>query len=104
MPVRYRISLSGLRLADSIHALSAHLQDFRYRPQAEHCMHISAYPPRCPLYPQCAVQLGISALGQKRTHAAQQKVRYSITSSARPSSGGGTVMPRALAVFRFRNI
>jgi hypothetical protein len=26
MPVRYRISLSGLRLADSIHALSAHLQ------------------------------------------------------------------------------
>jgi hypothetical protein len=26
MPVRYGISLSGLRLADSIHALSAHLQ------------------------------------------------------------------------------
>ena len=30
----------------------------------------------CPLYPQkrtCAVQLGMSALCQKRTHAAQQK-------------------------------
>jgi hypothetical protein len=30
--------------------------------------------------------------------------RYSITSSARPSNGSGNVMPRALAVSRFRNI
>src|SRR5262245_15759398 len=28
---------------------------------------------------------------------------HSITSSARPDSGSGTVMPRALAVLRFRN-
>ena len=32
---------------------------------------------RCPLYPQkrtCAVQLGMSALGQKRTHKSQHRV------------------------------
>src|SRR5262245_41480850 len=44
---------------------------------------------------------GMSALGQKRTHAAQEKDRYSITSSARASSEGGTVRPSALAVLRF---
>src|SRR5262245_20182607 len=57
----------------------------------------------CPLYPRkrtCAVQLGMSALGQKRTHAAQQKDRYSISSSARASSSRGTVIPSALAVLR----
>ena len=37
-----------------------------------------------PLYPRkrtCALQLGMSALGQKRTHAAQQKDHYSRLSS-----------------------
>src|SRR5262249_22161183 len=48
----------------------------------------------CLLYPQkrtCAVHQLMSALGQKRTHAPQQKHHYSITSSARASSAGGTV-------------
>ena len=52
---------------------------------------------KCPLYPQkqtCAVQLGMSALGQKRTW------RYSITSSAKEIRPGGIVNPRALAVLR----
>src|SRR6516164_6753778 len=35
----------------------------------------------------------MSALGQKRTYAAQQKAAYSITSSAVASSEGGTVRP-----------
>ena len=34
----------------------------------------------------------------KRTHALQQFCRYSITSSARASSEGGTVRPSALAI------
>src|SRR5262245_29010878 len=42
----------------------------------------------------CAVQLGMSALGQKRTSP------YSITSSARASTAGGTARPSALAVLR----
>jgi len=60
---------------------------------------------RCPLYPRkrtCAAHKLMSALGQKRTHAAQQKDRYSITWSARASSAGGTVMLSALAVLRLR--
>jgi hypothetical protein len=36
----------------------------------------------------------------KRTHTLQQKHRYSITSSARPSSASGTVKPSARAVLR----
>jgi hypothetical protein len=39
----------------------------------------------CPLYPRkqtCAVQLRMSALGQKRTHAAQQKRRNTLSMSA----------------------
>ena len=36
----------------------------------------------------------MSALCQKRTYTLQQKYRYSITSSARASSVGGTVSPR----------
>ena len=52
MPVRYRISLSGLRLADSIHALSANT-NFRYRPQAEHCIaHIGLSAPMSALPPK----------------------------------------------------
>jgi hypothetical protein len=43
----------------------------------------------------CAVQLGMSALGQKRTW-----VHYSITSSAVNRSFGGMVKPSALAVLR----
>ena len=39
------------------------------------------------------------ALWQFLTHAAQQIQIYSITSLARASSEGGTVMPSALAVF-----
>src|SRR5262245_38186295 len=58
--------------------------DFRKRP--------------CLLYPQkrtWAVQQWMSAMGQKRTCAI-----HSITSSARPSSAGGKMGPRALAVLR----
>ena len=40
------------------------------------------------------------ALGQKETHAPQQKDAYSITSSAMASSTAGTSRPSALAVFR----
>jgi len=43
-----------------------------------------------------AVQKGMSALGQKRTFH-----YYSMISSARASSEGGMVRPRAFAVFRF---
>jgi len=43
---------------------------------------------QCPLYPQ------------KRTHAPQQTAAYSITSSARASSAGGTSSPNVLAVCR----
>jgi hypothetical protein len=39
----------------------------------------------------------------KPTHVVQQKNRYSITSSARASSGSGKVMPRALAVLRLND-
>jgi hypothetical protein len=39
-------------------------------------------------------------MGHKRTYAAQQKDRYSITSSARPSSNGGTSRSNALAVLK----
>jgi hypothetical protein len=42
----------------------------------------------------CAAQLAMSALGQKRTSA------YSITSSSRASTDGGTVRPSAFAIFR----
>src|SRR6478752_9155351 len=54
---------------------------------------------QCPLYPRkrtCAVQLAMSALGQQRT------LTYSITSSVRASSAGGTDIPKALAVFKLR--
>ena len=57
----------------------------------------------CPLYPRKrtgAVQWSMSALGQKRTHAPQQKGRYSITSSARARRDGDTVRPSAFAVLR----
>ena len=39
-------------------------------------------------------------MGQELTHALQQTDCYSITSSARESSVGGTVRPSALAVLR----
>src|SRR6516225_6515992 len=38
--------------------------------------------------------------GPLQTHAPQQRHRYSITSSARERSDGGTVRPSALAVLR----
>jgi hypothetical protein len=38
---------------------------------------------------------------QLLTHAPQQRAAYSMTSSARPSSGKGTVIPSARAVLRF---
>src|SRR5262245_14050809 len=44
--------------------------------------------------------LGKSAKCHKRTNAPQQKHRYSITSSARASSVGGTGRPSVLAVCR----
>jgi hypothetical protein len=43
---------------------------------------------------------GMSALCHKRTHAMQRFCHYSITKSARPSSGSGMARPRVLAVFR----
>src|SRR5262245_64210343 len=56
---------------------------------------------QCPLYPSKRTKSGhlcMSALCQKRTSALQQKKhRYSITSSARASSDGGTVRPSTLA-------
>jgi len=45
----------------------------------------------------------MSALCQKQTYGVQQIPAYSITSSARASSGGGTVRPSAFAVFRLMN-
>src|SRR5262245_38471804 len=54
--------------------------------------------PPCLLYPQeqtCAVQDTMSAKGQSRTSR-----HLSITSSARASSGAGTVSPSAFAVLR----
>src|SRR5262245_46046412 len=57
----------------------------------------------CPLCPRKRHQMrhmGMSALGQKRTHAVQQKDRYSITSSARESKLGDTSRPSARAVGR----
>src|SRR5215471_8532099 len=42
----------------------------------------------------CAVQLGMSSLGQKRTHAVQKK-GHSITSSVRNKSDVGMDIPRA---------
>ena len=53
----------------------------------------------CPLYPRkrtWAVQLGMSALCQKRT----SRANHSIISSARACIAAGTVRPSALAVFR----
>ena len=40
------------------------------------------------------------AMGQFQTHALRQRQPYSITLSARPSSGSGMVRPSALAVLR----
>jgi hypothetical protein len=58
---------------------------------------------RCPLYPRkrtFITAIGMSALGHKRTHAAQQIASYSITSSAIASTPDGLVRPNALAVLR----
>ena len=58
---------------------------------------------RCPLYPQkrtLELSRAMSALCQNRTHAPQQIVGYSITSSASASKFGGTVRPSAFAVLR----
>jgi hypothetical protein len=60
-------------------------------------------PGQCPLRPQYRTKSGPrgrSALCQEPTYAAQRNDIYSITSSARASSDGGTEMPSALAVFR----
>jgi|SRR5262245_40416278 len=57
----------------------------------------------CLLYPRkqtCAAHPLMSALGQKRTSAPQQRERYSITSSAAVSRVVGTVSPSAFAVLR----
>jgi hypothetical protein len=62
---------------------------------------------RCPLHTRkwtFAVPKRKSALGQKRTHAAQQKDRYSMTSSAAISKPGGTVKPSAFAVLRLTTV
>jgi hypothetical protein len=53
-------------------------------------------------FPSCGhtASLAFAALCQNLTHAVQQNSNHSITSSARPSRGSGTVSPSALAVFR----
>ncbi len=48
---------------------------------------------RCPLYPRKRTLNGLMHRSKKD--------RYSITSSARPDKGSGTVIPSALAVLRF---
>src|SRR5262245_5081501 len=56
----------------------------------------------CPLYPRkrtCAVQLGMSAMGHKRTFA-----HYSIISSARAARLGGASIPVAQLRFGSRKI
>jgi hypothetical protein len=56
---------------------------------------------RCPLYPRKRTSVepvGMSALCHKRTHPLQQKLTYSITSSAAVSSLLDTVSPSILAV------
>src|SRR5215467_12891018 len=56
----------------------------------------------CPLHPRKRTNsrcLVTSASSQKRTYAPQQTATYSITSSARASSDGGTSRPSDLAVF-----
>jgi hypothetical protein len=55
-------------------------------------------------FPSIATELRTSPASEKpahfRTHAPQQRVRYSITSSARASRFCGTFRPSALAVLR----
>src|SRR5262249_13328156 len=58
---------------------------------------MSALPPRADM---CSALAHVRFVGQKRTHAPQQKDRYSITSSARASSVGGILRPSAFAVLR----
>jgi hypothetical protein len=56
---------------------------------------------RCPLYPRKRTfghAIKMSALGQEATYALQQRVSYSITSSAVASSVEGTVRPRIRSV------
>ena len=58
---------------------------------------------RCQLYSpnrKCAALPDTSAMCQKPTYALQHPALYSITSSARASSVGGKVRPKAFAVFR----
>jgi hypothetical protein len=67
---------------------------------------------RCPLWthaadvrfaPETAKLLRcreMTQMGHFLTHASQYEHRYSITSSVRASSDGGTARPRAFAVFR----
>src|SRR5262245_44872969 len=91
----------GVAIKNSNERGSARRQQFNVRFGSKADIYAVQKP--CPLYPQkrtCAVQLGMSALGQKRTHAPQQKDGYSITSSARASSVGGTVRPSCFAVLR----
>src|SRR6266545_7112554 len=57
-----------------------------------------------PVYPQHRTfvsEVGTSVQCQKATYAVQQRAAYSMTSSARASSVGGTLRPRARAVGRF---
>ena len=51
---------------------------------------------RCPLYPQkrtCAVQLGMSAMGQKRTSLWQQLVRKTLHAAGRRYLDGCEIAP-----------
>ena len=58
---------------------------------------MSALPPKADM---CDALVNVRFVPQRGTHAAQQRVVYSITSSARPSSVAGTSSARALAVLR----
>jgi hypothetical protein len=62
-----------------------------------------SYGRQCPLYARkqtSAALLGMSVTCQFPTYAAHQKHRYSITSSARASTTGGTVTVDRLSSFK----
>jgi Protein of unknown function (DUF3606). len=85
MPVRYGISLSGLRLADAMHALTAHLQISDIGPKPNTSMHISAYPPNVRFTPErrhslvrmeCPLWAKSGHWREDRWNAATKRCRY----------------------------
>src|SRR5262249_42436848 len=84
------------------------MSDLSWLNPTPHAIAVYASQPTSPLTTQHSLPSGrYSLLGPDfhrldRTSFAWRT--HSITSSARPSNGSGTVMPSALAVLRFRNI